>query len=96
VPVSAHDKEMSAGSLVEFYEAVKTIHDKWHREDEQRQIAAVRSFASDDLVPWKSNASWPLKPSLYRLKDPDQNEICSGFKRRALQLMSEPHLPQTE
>jgi hypothetical protein len=67
VPVSAHDKEMSAGSLVEFYEAVKTIHDKWHREDEQRtnrcgEKFCLRRFGSVEVQRKLAFEAKPLSP----------------------------------
>ena len=75
----------------------KTIREQWHREDERKAKRCGEKFEPPTI--WfrgQSKASWPLTPKLYRLKDPDENEIRSGFKRRAVQLMSEPHLPENE
>jgi hypothetical protein len=87
----------SVASLTAFLESVKTIREQWHREDERKAKRCGEKFEPPTI--WfrgQSKASWPLKPKLYRLKDPDENEIRSGFKRRAVQLMSEPHLPENE
>jgi hypothetical protein len=95
MPLSA--KGPSVASLTEFLEAVKTVREQWHREDERKAKRCGEKFEPPTI--WfrgQSKTSWPLTPKLYRLKDPDENEIRSGFKRRAVQLMSEPHLPEDE
>lgn len=83
-------KVETAASLSQFVEIMAKLRDDW---------GATTSYAKEAAYfdPWfrgQQNASWPLRPNIYRfgLKE-DEDEIRAEFKRRASQFMTEsaPH-----
>ncbi len=85
-------QEIVADSLVGFIKIVSELRDNWQKEDEKAQKRSGEDYEPGQC--WfrgQASSSWDLKPRLYRLQNANENEIRSEFKRRALQLMSEPH-----
>jgi len=87
-------------SLPDFIKQVLSIRDDWQREDDEDANAAKKR--GDDpqdgpLQIWfrgQPNARWKLVPTLYRMKQSNENELRTEFKLRAFQLMPEGHVPK--
>jgi hypothetical protein len=96
-------------SLGAFLTAVTALRDEWRTKDEEEaKRCGDKPFEpGQDWYRGVSDASYELKPKLYRAsgfeavrkfsrKKPNEDEIRRGFKSSAMQLMSEPHLPEDE
>lgn len=89
-------------SLPDFVKQVLSIRDGWQREnDEEEYEAKKRGDDSHDapLQMWfrgQANARWKLVPSLYRMRQSNENELRTEFKLRAFQLMPEGHVPKDD
>lgn len=102
-------KPLCAESLGSFLSTVVQLRDKWRSEDEKeaKRHGAKNFQPSQYWYRGVSKSSHELKPKLYRKsgfesvrKYPrsksNEDEIRRGFKSCALQLMTEPHLPEDE
>jgi FRG domain-containing protein len=103
---SAH---LHVGSLKSFLTTVVELRDDWRTEDEKEaKKCGEKNFEPGQY--WYrgvSDAGYDLKPKIYRKsgfdavrkfsrKKPNEDEIRRGFKSSAMQLMSEPRLPEDE
>jgi hypothetical protein len=103
------NKPFLADSFASFHSIVIKLRDEWRTEDEKEaKKCGEKNFEPAQY--WYrgvSNANYPLKPKLYRKsgfeavrKFPrtksNEDEIRRGFKSCAMQLMTEPHLPEDE
>jgi hypothetical protein len=102
-------KPLFADSFAGFHSVVSQLRDRWRIEDERKaKKRGDKNFEPSQF--WYrgvSRANYELKPKLYRKsgfeavrKYPrnksNGDEIRRGFKSSAMQLMSEPHLPEDE
>jgi hypothetical protein len=94
--------------LADFLVAARKLRDQWRDEDEQEG----KDCGEEEYEPppcWfrgVSRVDYKLEPKLYRptgyhlrkypRQVPDENEITSGFKHRAAQLMTELRLPAND
>jgi hypothetical protein len=89
-------------SLPDFIKQVLSIREKWQGEDDDSaREARKRGDDGQDgpLQIWfrgQPNARWKLVPSLYRMKQSNENELRTEFKLRAFQLMPEGHVPKND
>jgi len=67
-------------------------------EDKDRNGGTFHESASDYWFRGHANASWDLRPRIYRadFRDADENELRTEFKRRGRQLMLEPSVPSSD
>jgi hypothetical protein len=94
--------------IAEFLSRITELRDRWREEDQQKS----RDCGDDEFQPgpiWfrgVDSVEHDLKPKIYRpIKNElrkysrnraDEDEIRRGFKTRAMQLMTETHLPEDE
>lgn len=103
------NKPLFADSFAGFHSVVSQLRDRWRIEDEQEaKKCGDKNFQPSQF--WYrgvSSADYDLKPKLYRKsgfeavrkyprKKSNEDEIRRGFKSSAMQLMTEPHLPEDE
>jgi hypothetical protein len=79
-------------SLIEFIERVFEFREKWKAADHDAKCDTKRS-PTQLWFPGLPSAKYDLKPSVYRLEEPDEDEIWSGFMRQGLQLAPDIQLP---
>jgi len=84
--------------LTDFVECVLDIREKWTAQDKVHDEKCDTERSPTQL--WfrgLPSVKFDLVPGFYRLKDPDENEIWSGFKRQGfLQLIPDIRLPQDD
>jgi hypothetical protein len=98
-----------SGEVAAFLAKVIAQRDDWRNQDEKewKDCKEKEEFEPGNI--WfrgVSDVKYKLvpkiyRPSLYNLrkfprKEPDEDEILYAFKSRAMQMMSEPHLPSSE
>jgi hypothetical protein len=96
---SDQKRQGAVDSVEAFITAVSGIRKKWYEDDLKNKRPDTPSNEIEEPEMWfrgQARATWPLKPQLYRLKKPDEDEIRSEFKRCGRQLISEEGQPQTE
>jgi hypothetical protein len=85
-------------SLTEFIGRVFDIRKKWTAEDQEHDEKCDTERSPTQL--WfrgLPSVKHELVPGFYRLEDPDEEEIWSGFKRQGfLQLVPDIRLPQND
>jgi FRG domain len=82
-------------SLYDFLKVVFEFRRKWTLEDAEHDAKCDTKRSPTQL--WfrgLSSVQHDLKPSVYRLSEPDEDEIWSGFMRQGLQLAPDIRLPK--
>jgi len=103
------NKSLFADSFLKFVTVVTELRDDWRREDEKKaKTCGNKNFEpGGDWYRGVSKANYDLKPKVYRKSGfeavrkynrikTDEDEIKRAFKSSAVQLMTEPHLPEDE
>jgi hypothetical protein len=102
-------KSLFADSFLKYVAIVTQLRNEWRMEDQKEsKKRGNKSFEpGGDWYRGVSSASYDLKPKVYRksgfeavkkygTKKTDEDEIRRAFKSSAVQLMTEPHLPDDE
>ena len=88
-------------SLDRFVKTVLSIRDRWQQANDAAD-ADARNRGDEDAVNgplqiWfrgQANSQWKLVPQLYRLKEPNENEIRTEYELRGMQLIPEGRVPK--
>lgn len=85
-------------TLAEFIGCVLEIREKWAAEDKEHDAkCGTERWPTQLWFRGLSSVAYELVPSFYRLEEPDENEIWSGFKRQGfLQLVPDIRLPKDD